>query len=71
MLQSGEDPRYTARAHDPASPRKTLDWPTLRRWWQALAAAEAYERLGSPEGELALLQAAVYLATAPQEQLAL
>ena len=33
---------------------------------QALAAQEAYERLGSPEGELALVQAAVYLAVAPK-----
>ena len=32
----------------------------------ALAAAEAYRTLGSPEGELALAQAAVYLATAPK-----
>jgi putative ATPase len=31
-----------------------------------LAAWEAYERLGSPEGELALAQAAIYLATAPK-----
>jgi putative ATPase len=31
-----------------------------------VAAAETYERLGSPEGELALAQAAVYLATAPK-----
>jgi putative ATPase len=33
---------------------------------QALAAKEAYHFLGSPEGELALVQAAVYLATAPK-----
>jgi putative ATPase len=32
----------------------------------ALAAAETYRTLGSPEGELALAQAAVYLATAPK-----
>ena len=32
----------------------------------ALAAWEAYERLGSPEGELAIAQAVVYLATAPK-----
>ena len=32
----------------------------------ALDAAEVYERLGSPEGELALAQAAVYLAMAPK-----
>ena len=33
---------------------------------QALAAWETYERLGSPEGELALAQAIVYLGTAPK-----
>src|SRR5262249_25023289 len=33
---------------------------------QALAAWEAYERLGSPEGELALAQCVVYLGTAPK-----
>ena len=32
----------------------------------ALDAAEVYERLGSPEGELALAQAVVYLAVAPK-----
>jgi putative ATPase len=32
----------------------------------ALAAAETYERLGSPEGELAIAQAVVYLAVAPK-----
>jgi putative ATPase len=32
----------------------------------AIAAKDAYEYLGSPEGELALAQAAVYLATAPK-----
>ena len=31
-----------------------------------LAAWDAYERLGSPEGELAIAQAVVYLATAPK-----
>ena len=33
---------------------------------QALAAWDVYERLGSPEGELAIAQAVVYLATAPK-----
>jgi putative ATPase len=33
---------------------------------QAVAAWEAYERLGSPEGELALVQCIVYLGTAPK-----
>ena len=34
----------------------------------ALDAAETYERLGSPEGELALAEAVVYLAMAPKSQ---
>jgi putative ATPase len=33
---------------------------------QALAAWQAYERLGSPEGELAIAQAVIYLASAPK-----
>jgi putative ATPase len=63
MLDGGADPRYLARRivrmasediglADPRALRLTLD------------AAETYERLGSPEGELALAQAVVYLACA-------
>jgi len=63
MLDGGVDPRYAARRlvrmasediglADPRALRLTLD------------AAETYERLGSPEGELALAQAVVYLAVA-------
>ena len=65
MLGGGEDPLYVARRlvrfasedvgmADPAALRMTL------------AAWDAYERLGSPEGELAIAQAVVYLATAPK-----
>ncbi|TVS12702.1 MAG: replication-associated recombination protein A [Wenzhouxiangella sp.] len=65
MLTGGEDPLYVARRlvrfasediglADPAA----LD--------QALAARETYHLLGSPEGELALAQAVIYLATAPK-----
>jgi putative ATPase len=65
MLDGGVDPHYIARRAirmasediglaDPRALRLTLD------------AAEAYERLGSPEGELALAQAVVYLAMAPK-----
>ncbi len=65
MLAGGEDPRYIARrlarfAYEDvglADPQAAL---------QALAAWESYERLGSPEGELALAQAVIYLATAPK-----
>ncbi|MBC7716890.1 MAG: replication-associated recombination protein A [Pseudorhodobacter sp.] len=65
MLDGGVDPRYAARRlvrmasediglADPRALRMTLD------------AAETYERLGSPEGELALAQAVLYLAVAPK-----
>ena len=65
MLDGGVDPRYIARRlvrmasediglADPRALRLTLD------------AAEVYERLGSPEGELALAEAVVYLAVAPK-----
>ncbi len=65
MLKGGEDPRYLARRitrmavediglADPQAHRVCLD------------AWETYERLGSPEGELALAQAVTYLALAPK-----
>ncbi len=65
MLDGGADPRYMARRlvrmasedignADPRALRLVLD------------AAETYERLGTPEGELALAQAVVYLAVAPK-----
>ncbi|MBJ3764471.1 replication-associated recombination protein A [Maribius pontilimi] len=65
MLEGGEDPRYLARRitrmaiediglADPQAQRVCLD------------AWETFERLGSPEGELALGQAVTYLALAPK-----
>ena len=65
MLGGGEDPRYIARrilrfaAEDigMADPQALVVTETA---WTT------YERLGSPEGELALAQAVVYLATAPK-----
>ncbi|MDF0602655.1 replication-associated recombination protein A [Psychromarinibacter sp. C21-152] len=65
MLNGGEDPRYLARRitrmavediglADPQAQRVCLD------------AWETYERLGSPEGELALAQAVIYLSLAPK-----
>ncbi|PMS37068.1 recombination protein MgsA [Trinickia symbiotica] len=65
MLDGGADPRYLARRlvrmawediglADPRAARIALD------------AAETYERLGTPEGELALAQAVIYLAVAPK-----
>ena len=59
------DPRYAARRLvRMASEDIGLADPRALR--MALDAAEVYERLGSPEGELALAQAVVYLAVAPK-----
>ncbi len=65
MLDGGVDPRYAARRMvRMASEDIGLADPRALRI--ALDAAETYERLGSPEGELALAQAVVYLAMAPK-----
>ncbi len=65
MLTGGEDPRYLARritrmaVEDIGLADPQAQSICLHAW-------EAYERLGSPEGELALAQAVVYLALAPK-----
>ena len=65
MLDGGVDPRYAARRLvRMASEDIGLADPRALRI--ALDAAETYERLGSPEGELALAEAVVYLAVAPK-----
>jgi putative ATPase len=65
MLDGGADPRYMARRLvRMASEDIGLADPRALR--MALDAAETYERLGSPEGELALAQCVVYLAVAPK-----
>ena len=69
MLDGGADPLYLARRlvrmavedvglADPRALRLALD------------ASETYERLGSPEGELALAEVAIYLAVAPKSNAA-
>jgi len=69
MLDGGADPLYVGRRMirmasediglaDPRALRLTLD------------AVETYERLGTPEGELALAEAAIYLACAPKSNAA-
>ena len=65
MLSGGEDPKYIARriARFAAEDIGLADPQALPL---ALAAWEHYERLGSPEGELALAEAVVYLALAPK-----
>jgi putative ATPase len=65
MLDGGADPRYMARRLvRMASEDVGLADPRALRL--ALDAAEVYERLGSPEGELALAECVVYLAVAPK-----
>ena len=65
MLDGGADPRYLARRLvRMASEDIGLADPRALRL--ALDAVETYERLGTPEGELALAEAVVYLAIAPK-----
>lgn len=69
MLEGGEDPRYLARRLvRMANEDIGLADPTALGL--ALDAAQAYERLGSPEGELALAQVTIYLASAPKSNAA-
>lgn len=65
MLAGGEDPRYIARrlTRFAVEDIGIADPDALP---QSLAAWEAYERIGSPEGELAIAQCVLYLATAPK-----
>ena len=65
MLEAGEDPRYLARRMVRfASEDIGLADPGALR--QSLDAWEAFDRLGPPEGLLALAQATIYLALAPK-----
>jgi putative ATPase len=65
MLVAGEDPLFiTRRLVRMAYEDVGLADPEAAH--QALAAKETYDFLGSPEGELALAQAVVYIATAPK-----
>ncbi len=69
MLEGGEDPRFIARrllrfAYEDiglAEPNAAV---------QALTAWQTYERLGAPEGELALAQAVIFLGTSPKSNAA-
>ena len=65
MLVAGEDPRYILRRLLRFSVEDvSLADPNAVS--QAIACNETYERLGSPEGELAIMQLTAYLATAPK-----
>lgn len=69
MLEGGEDPLFLARRMIRAASEDVgLADPTALMICNEAAAA--YERLGSPEGELALAQAALHLATAPKSNAA-
>lgn len=65
MLEGGEDPRYIARRLLRASYEDIgLADPQVSEYM--LHAWETYERLGSPEGEIAIAAAALYLAMSPK-----
>ena len=65
MVAGGEDARYIARRLVRFA-SEDIGMADPAALLQAMAAWEAYERLGSPEGELAIAQAIVYLGTAPK-----
>ncbi len=69
MLSAGEDPNYIGRRLLRFSV-EDVGLADPQALPQTLAAWQSYERLGSPEGELALAQAVVYLATAPKSNAA-
>lgn len=65
MLTAGEEPRFLARRLIRMAV-EDIGLADPQALVQCMAAKEAYEFLGSPEGELALVQACIYLATAPK-----
>lgn len=65
MLAGGEDPRYLARRMVRMA-TEDIGIADPQALLVTLAAWETYERLGSPEGELALTEALIYIATAPK-----
>jgi putative ATPase len=69
MLVAGEDPLYVTRRLVRFAV-EDIGMADPQALVQALAAKEAYDFLGSPEGELAIAQAAIYLATAPKSNAA-
>ena len=69
MLAGGEHPEYIARRMVRMAV-EDIGLADPQALPACIAAWEAYERLGSPEGELALAQALIYLATAPKSNAA-
>ncbi len=69
MIAGGEDPNYIARRLVRFAV-EDIGLADPQALVQALAAWQGYERLGSPEGELALVQCVIYLGSAPKSNAA-
>lgn len=69
MLTAGEEPLFLLRRLTRAAV-EDIGLADPQALQQCLAAKEAYDFLGSPEGELAIVQACLYLATAPKSNAA-
>lgn len=69
MLTAGEDPLYVLRRVVRFA-SEDIGMADPQALVQALAAKDAYDFLGSPEGELAIVQAVIYCATAPKSNAA-
>jgi putative ATPase len=69
MLAGGEDPRYIARRLVRFA-SEDIGMADPNALPQSIAAWEAFERIGSPEGDLAIAQCVIYLATAPKSNAA-
>lgn len=65
MLEAGEDPKYLLRRLTRFAV-EDISLADPNAVTQAIACWDTYERLGSPEGDLALMQLTAYLATAPK-----
>ncbi len=69
MLTAGEEPLYVLRRLTRFA-SEDIGLADPQALTQCLAAKDAYQFLGSPEGELAIVQACLYLATAPKSNAA-
>ena len=69
MLTAGEEPLFVLRRLVRAAV-EDIGLADPQALVQCLAAKDAYDFLGSPEGELAIVQACLYLATAPKSNAA-
>lgn len=69
MVDGGEDPLYIARRLVRFA-SEDIGMADPQAMIQALGAWDAYERLGTPEGELSIAQSVIYLATAPKSNAA-